>query len=109
MRVPGVDLPCGSEVGEEADHAPEELDLVDGLRGTHATGLHRPVRGEHDQRDGAVGGLDHSRGQVGDRGPRRADHRDRLTGNLRHPEGEEPGRALVHPHVQADAAGALQT
>ena len=71
-------------------------------------GLHRPVSAEDHQGDRAVGGLHHGRREVGHGRARRADHRDGRAGDLGQPQGEEPCRALVDPHVQADPTRTVQ-
>jgi hypothetical protein len=79
--------------------------LVDGLVGARADQLRGPVGGQGEQRHAGVGRLQHRGVQVRrGRAGGRAD-RHRPAGPQREPEGQEPGGALVDPHVQAQPAG----
>ena len=108
VRILGVDPAGGAQVGEEPDGAAEELHLVDRLGCADAPGLDRPVGAEDHQRDRTVRGLHDGRREVGHGCARGADHGDRRPRDLGQAEGEEPGRALVDPHVQADPTRTVQ-
>jgi hypothetical protein len=83
------------------DQGSEDADLVGGLVGVGAAEPGRPVRGEHDEWDAGVGGLEDGGMQVGDGRPRRTDHRGPRT-HLGQPESEEAGGPLVDAGVQPD-------
>jgi hypothetical protein len=65
------------------------------------------VGGHDDERDACVVRLEHRRVQVGDGGAGCRDDRDRHPRSAGQTEREEPGAALVDPHVQPQVTGAL--
>lgn len=79
--------------------------MVGGLVGAHALQITGSVRGEHQQRQPAVVGLQDSRMQVGYRRPRRAHDRHRATGGPHETEGEVGRASLVDAHVQPHLFG----
>ncbi len=103
QRAPGV---VGGRVGhpgiaEVAHRPPEQVLLVDGLRGAHAVQLGGPVGGAHDHGHPGLVGLDHRRVQLDGRGPAGGEHDGRATGGQAQPERQEAGGPLVVVHVQA--------
>ena len=104
LRVLGGRVDRDRRAGGEPHRAPEEARLADGLVGPGADQLRGPVGGQGEQRHAGVGRLQHRGVQVRrGRAGRRAD-RHRAAGPQREPEGQEPARALVDPHVQPQPA-----
>ncbi len=91
-------------VGERPHRAAVHLDLVGGLVRPGAAQGRRPVRGEDDERQAGVVGLEHRRVQVGHRGAAGRHDGDRLPRAPGQAEGEEAGGPLVDPGVQGERA-----
>jgi hypothetical protein len=88
------------QLGEPADVAAEDADLVDRLGSAAFAQLGRAVRGEHHERDTCQRGLDDRRQQVRDRRPGRDEDGYRRTRRARQAQREVARRPLVeeHPH-----------
>ncbi|KWW33456.1 hypothetical protein AU359_02064 [Micrococcus luteus] len=97
-----------AEGGGKADVRAEHLPLVRGLVRAGAVQLGRTIRGQRDHARAGVEGLHQGGHQVPDGGARGGQHAHRAPRGQREPVGEEAGRTLVHPHVQADLAGVLE-
>ena len=103
---PGRDDRC-RHVDGVAGARPEDAGLLGRLVRTGAPQLVGPVGAHDDERRAGVVGLEHGGVQVGDGGAGRRDHHHRRTGPAGQAQGEEPGAALVDPHVQAEPTGPL--
>ena len=91
------------QLGRPADVAAEDPDLVDGLRRASVAQLGRPVGGQQDERDARQRRLDDGGQQLRDGRPGRHDDGDRPARRAGETQREEPGRALVEQHADAQA------
>ena len=94
----GIGVVGDRSVDRPADRGAEQVDLIDGLRGTHPTELRRPIGGAHQHREVGEPRLDHRRMQIDRSRTARAQHQ-------RHPtiggeaERHERSRTLVEDRV----------
>ena len=84
-----------ARLDEPLGRGAEDLDLVDGLAGTHVAQLRWAARGEHDQGNSGLVCLDHGRHQIGRRRTGSRGDGNRLATCLRDAQGHETGGALV--------------
>ena len=98
-RLPGAFL-RRADLAEPAHRVAVQLDLVDGLVGAGAAQFRRAVRGQHQQRNARLAGLDHRGVEAGRRRPGRADHAHRPAARLGQAQRQVRRRALVDTDVQ---------